>query len=109
MPLSRYRVMWMLVMFDLPVDSKEHRRDYAQFRKKLQSKGFCMLQYSVYAKHLPSEDALSPLRTHIQASLPPDGQVRLMAVTDHQFSKMEVYFGRKRRKVEDPPLQISLF
>jgi len=30
-------------------------------------------------------------------------------VTDHQFGKMEVYFGRKRRAAEDPPLQISLF
>lgn len=101
--------MWMFVMFDLPVDSRDRRRDYAQFRKKLLSKGFTMLQYSVYAKHVPSEDAVTPLRTHVVSALPPDGQVRVMAVTDHQFSKMEVFFGRKRKKTEDPPLQISLF
>lgn len=92
-------------MFDLPVLSKDQRREYAQFRKKLQAKGFTMLQYSVYAKHLAAE----PLKSHVKAALPPQGQVRVMAVTDHQFGKMEVYFGRKRRPVEDPPLQISLF
>jgi CRISPR-associated protein Cas2 len=109
MALSRYRIMWLFVMFDLPVLTREQRRDYAQFRKKLQSKGFTMLQYSVYAKHLPTEDAAEPLKDHVKAALPPKGQVRVLAVTDRQFSRMEVYFGKKRQRVEDPPLQISLF
>jgi len=101
--------MWLFVMFDLPVETKIQRREYAQFRKKLQSKGFTMLQYSVYAKHLPTEDAAEPLKATVKAVLPPKGQVRVMAVTDHQFGKMEVFFGKNRRPVEDPPLQISLF
>jgi CRISPR-associated protein Cas2 len=109
MALSRYRIMWLFVMFDLPVETKIQRREYAQFRKKLQSKGFTMLQYSVYAKHLPTEDAAEPLKATVKAVLPPKGQVRVMAVTDHQFGKMEVFFGKNRRPVEDPPLQISLF
>jgi CRISPR-associated protein Cas2 len=101
--------MWLFVMFDLPVETKVQRREYTQFRKKLQSKGFTMLQYSVYAKHLPTEDAAEPLKATVKAVLPPKGQVRVMAVTDHQFGKMEVFFGKNRRLVEDPPLQISLF
>lgn len=109
MALSKYRVMWLFVMFDLPVLTKQDRRDYGQFRKKLQSKGFTMLQLSVYAKHLPSEEAAEPLKLHVHAALPPKGQVRILAVTDRQFGKMEVYFGRKRTAVEDPPLQIALF
>jgi CRISPR-associated protein Cas2 len=109
MALSRYRIMWLFVMFDLPVVTRDQRREYAQFRKKLQSKGFTMLQYSVYAKHLPTEDAAEPLKANVKAALPPKGQVRVLAVTDHQFGKMEVFFGKNRRPVEDPPLQISLF
>jgi CRISPR-associated protein Cas2 len=109
MALSRYRIMWLFVMFDLPVITKDQRREYTQFRKKLQSKGFTMLQYSVYAKHLPTEDAAEPLKANVKAALPPKGQVRVLAVTDHQFGKMEVFFGKNRRPVEDPPLQISLF
>jgi CRISPR-associated protein Cas2 len=109
MPISGYRVMWMFAMFDLPVETKEHRREYAQFRKKLLNKGFTMLQYSVYAKHVPSEEASESLRATVRAALPPHGQVRLMAVTDHQFGKMDVFHGSKRRAAEEPPLQIALF
>lgn len=109
MPVAPYRIMWLFAMFDLPVDSKEHRRDYAQFRKKLLGVGFAMLQYSVYAKHLPSEDAADALCLKVRAALPTQGQVRLLLVTDRQFGRMEVYYGRKRKPVEDPPLQISLF
>jgi CRISPR-associated protein Cas2 len=108
-PLSAYRIMWLFAMFDLPVETKENRREYAQFRKKLLANGFTMLQYSVYAKHIPSEEAGEALRGVVRAALPPHGQVRVLAVTDHQFGKMEVYYGRKRRAVEEPPLQISLF
>lgn len=109
MPISAYRVVWLFAMFDLPVDTKEHRRDYAHFRKRLLDKGFTMLQYSVYAKHMPSEEAAESLRLAVREALPPRGQVRVLAVTDHQFGKMEVFYGRKRKAVEDPPLQISLF
>lgn len=109
MPVAAYRVMWLFAMFDLPVDTKTSRREYAQFRKKLLGAGFTMLQYSVYAKHLPSEEASESLRATVRAALPPRGQVRLMAVTDHQFGKMDVFYGKKRRAAEDPPMQIMLF
>jgi hypothetical protein len=29
--------------------------------------------------------------------------------SDHQFEKMEIYIGKKRRRVEDPPQQMMLF
>lgn len=109
MSLSHYRVMWLLVLFDLPVLTTDQRRDYTKFRKQLQAKGFTMLQLSVYAKHLPSEEAAEPLKAQVKMALPPKGQVRVMAITDHQFGKMEVFVGRNRKRVEDPPLQISLF
>ncbi|MGH9455773.1 MAG: CRISPR-associated endonuclease Cas2, partial [Terriglobia bacterium] len=44
--LSGYRAMWLFAMFDLPVDEKELRREYTQFRKGLLREGFTMLQYS---------------------------------------------------------------
>ena len=109
MPASGYRVMWLFAMFDLPVETKAHRREYAQFRKKLLGAGFTMLQYSVYAKHLPSEEAAESLRAGVRAALPPHGQVRLVAITDHQFGKMDVFYGRKRRRVEPAPMQIAMF
>lgn len=101
--------MWLFAMFDLPVDSKAARKRYARFRKLLLTEGFTMLQYSVYARHLASEESGATLRRRLRHNLPPDGQVRLLPVTDRQFSKMEVYFGKKRAKSEDPPTQFLLF
>lgn len=109
MPLAPYRIMWLFVMFDLPVDDKDRRREYTQFRKLLIKKGFTMLQFSVYAKHMESEDASDALQAQVQKVIPPFGQVRILAVTDRQFGKMVVFWGKKRSKVEDPPLQITLF
>lgn len=71
--------------------------------------GFMMLQFSVYARPLSSEDAALAHRRLIRRSLPPEGQVRVLTVTDHQFGKMEVYFARKRRDPEETPPQLMLF
>jgi len=101
--------MWMFAMFDLPVTDKEARKRYARFRKALLTRGFTMLQYSVYARHCASEQSAQGVRNDVRAVLPPEGQVRLLAVTDRQFGKMEVYFGKKRSPTEDPPAQFMLF
>ncbi|MCX6625368.1 MAG: CRISPR-associated endonuclease Cas2 [Acidobacteria bacterium] len=106
---SEFRDMWVFALFDLPVTTREHRREYTHFRKALLTRGFVMLQYSVYARHSVSEEAVESARAHIRMALPPHGQVRLLAVTDHQFGKMEVYFGRKRKATEEPPAQMLLF
>jgi len=101
--------MWLLAMFDLPVKSKDDRREYTRFRHVLQRCGFVMLQFSVYARFLPSEDASAIYRKVVRAALPPGGEVRLMAVTDHQYGKMEIFLGRKRKSAEAPPAQLGLF
>lgn len=101
--------MWLFAMFDLPVGSKQLRREYAQFRKFLLSEGFCMLQFSVYARHCPSEESGEGVRNRVRAMVPRHGQVRLLTVTDRQFGKMEVLYGKKRAPVEEPPQQFMLF
>jgi len=106
---SGYQWMWLFAMFDLPIETKEMRRDYARFRKYLLSQGFSMLQLSVYARHCPSEESGEGIRRRIGESVPPHGQVRLLLVTDRQFGKMEVYFGKSRRPTEEPPPQLMLF
>jgi CRISPR-associated protein Cas2 len=101
--------MWLFAMFDLPVDKPELRREYALFRKALLREGFTMLQYSVYVHYVASEESDEALRKNVHAALPSHGQVRLISVTDRQFEKMEVYVGKRRDRVEDPPHQMMLF
>lgn len=106
---SAYRIMWLFAMFDLPVATKAQRRRYAQFRKALIQLGFNRLQFSVYARHCPSEDSMRVQAKHVRLLLPSEGEVRLLGVTDRQFAKMESYFGEKRIPTESPPEQLMLF
>ncbi len=101
--------MWVITMFDLPVDTKEARRAYALFRKGLKQDGFVMLQYSVYARACPSEENAEAHRRRVRQMLPSDGEVRIITLTDKQFERMEVFFGTMRRKTEKQPGQISFF
>ena len=45
-----YRFMRVLVMFDLPTETAENRRNYTKFRKYLIKSGFMMMQQSVYVR-----------------------------------------------------------
>jgi CRISPR-associated protein Cas2 len=101
--------MWLVAMFDLPVDTKRARKAYTQFRKTLLKRGFTMLQYSVYARYCPSEQASDTHRKHVERALPDNGQVRVMAITDQQFAKMQVFFGKNRLPAEGVPDQLLLF
>ncbi len=109
LPPSGYQWMWLFAMFDLPTTNKALKRDYSRFRKYLLSQGFSMLQFSVYARHCPSEEAGEGIRIRVGKSVPNHGQVRLMLVTDRQFGKMEVYYGKNRSPIEEPPSQFMLF
>lgn len=42
--------MRVLVMFDLPTETAENRRNYTKFRKYLIKSGFMMMQQSVYVR-----------------------------------------------------------
>ena len=56
MHLSGYRFMWLVVMFDLPVDTKKARRNYTRFRKQLLRDGFTKMQFSIYTRHCSSQE-----------------------------------------------------
>ena len=47
--------MWVFVFFDLPVLTKQQRKQATQFRKALEKDGFTMMQFSVYVRHCPSK------------------------------------------------------
>ena len=36
---SEYRIMWILVLFDLPTETKKDKKAYIDFRKNLQKDG----------------------------------------------------------------------
>lgn len=101
--------MWIFVMFDLPTDTKKARKAYTVFRDSLLKDGFSMLQYSVYARHCASEENADIHEKRVKGFLPPDGEVRLMTVTDKQFERMKIFYGKIRKATEKAPEQASFF
>jgi CRISPR-associated protein Cas2 len=101
--------MWVFTMFDLPVDTKKARREYARFRKLLLKDGFEQLQYSIYARPCPSKENAAVHQRRVEAAIPPDGEVRILSITDQQFGRMRVFFGRMRKRPERAPRQLEIF
>lgn len=101
--------MWIIVMFDLPVDTPEARANYSAFRKQLLENSFIMLQYSVYARHAYSEENANTHIGRTKSAIPPDGHVRIFQITDKQYQRMQVFLGKTRKKTEQPPQQLTFF
>jgi CRISPR-associated protein Cas2 len=102
-------MMWVVVMFDLPVDTKAARRAYAEFRKELLVDGFEMMQYSVYARHSFSEENAQVHIKRVERIVPLDGEVRVLTITDKQFERMRIFWGKRRVPPRQPPAQLELF
>ena len=45
----------------------------------------------------------------VRTTVPPDGEVRVMQFTDKQFSRMEVFSGKRRVRAEETPAQLEMF
>lgn len=101
--------MWVFVFFDLPVETKNDRRNYALFRKSLQKDGFCMLQFSIYVRNCNSRENAEVHTNRVKSFLPPKGETIIFSLTDKQYTLME--FFRSRSPAERPatPQQLEMF
>jgi len=106
---SGYRTVWLFAMFDLPTDTKKAVKDYTRFRKNLIKDGVSMVQYSIYVRHCASEENAKVHYQRVENFLPPDGEVRLLQITDKQFERMQVYWGKRRKTTPPSPKQLELF
>ena len=109
MQISGYRYMWVIAMFDLPTETPAARREYAHFRKFLLKDGFRMMQYSVYSRHCSSQENADVHVQRIERNVPPDGEVRIITITDKQFERMRIFWGKMRKPTETPPRQLEFF
>ncbi len=107
--LNAYRIMWVLVFFDLPTETKKERKIYADFRKKLLADGFSMFQFSIYLRHCASMENADVHIKRVKKSLPEKGHVGILTITDKQFGMMEIYFGPKLAELPNIPQQLELF
>lgn len=106
---SEYRVMWVLVFFDLPTETKKEKKAAANFRKQLILDGFVMFQFSIYMRHCPSAENAEVHIRRVKSFLPPLGQVGILSITDKQFGSMELFTERKVQKTQVGYMQLELF
>lgn len=87
------RFMRVMVFFDLPTSTAEHRREYTQFRKFLINDGYTMLQFSVYSRTVRNNDDAKAHLRRVERNLPPEGSVRALIVTEKQYAGMRLLLG----------------
>lgn len=93
MEAKEVRFVWLMVFFDLPTKTKPQRRRANRFREFLKKDGFMMLQLSVYARVCRGQDAVDKHVRRVRSSLPKEGSVRALQVTDKQYGRMELMLG----------------
>ena len=101
--------MWVLVLFDLPTETKKERKAYAQFRKKLLLDGFTMFQFSIYVRHCASMENADVHIKRVKSFLPEYGKVDIMCITDKQFGNIDLFYGKKPLPPNAPGQQLELF
>lgn len=88
-----YEFMRLILFFDLPMTTKEEVKIYTRFRKYLIKNGYMMMQFSVYCKIFPNREATVKHVEILRNNVPKKGQIRLLIVTEKQYSKIEIIVG----------------
>lgn len=78
---------WLLVLFDLPVETKDERRLATKFRNNLLDKGYLMLQYSVYARCAVTLEKKDTLIRQLRGINPGTGNIQCIFLTDAQWGQ----------------------
>jgi CRISPR-associated protein Cas2 len=96
--LSGYRILWMLVMFDLPVVTAQQRKEATAFRERLLDLGFERCQLSAYLRFCAGKDVVERHVRRIREFLPEGGKVDILTFTDKQYEKIITFTARRRSK-----------
>lgn len=107
--LSGYRLMWIFVMFDLPVATREEARAATKFREYLLDEGFEKSQFSVYARFCNGKEQFEAYMRRIEAHLPEKGEIHILSFTDRQYENILRYAGQRKRRPRRNPDQLALF
>lgn len=111
MDIKKFKMGWMIVAFDLPVGTKEERKSAFGFRKFLLDDGYQMMQFGVYLRPLVSYARMQTHVRRLREHTPPNGAVRAIFVTESQWERSYVVYGKSRtpREPEKIPEQLHLW
>ena len=104
-----FRHMWIIVFFDLPVKKPTQRKAATKFRNFLLNDGYIMLQYSVYSRVCKGNEAVKKHIKRAQDSLPTEGSIRALQVTDKQYTRMRILLGNPTAEEQTGGEQLLFF
>ena len=107
--LSAYRLMWLLVTFDLPVETRKQRKAAHDFRVHLLDLGFEMSQLSNYLRFCNGKEQFDSYVRKIESNLPERGDVFVFQFTDRQYENVVRFSDQSRRRRQKNPEQLALF
>lgn len=93
--------MRLMVMFDLPTETSEDRRNYRRFRKALINEGFLMMQFSIYVRVCVTRQSASLMEKRIAMITPIAGVVQTLIVTEKQYQAMNFLVGEPKDDVRN--------
>ena len=110
--ISGYRKMVLFVMFDISTETKKDLDKYRKFRNSLLGHGFIMFQYSIYIRFCRSLSIAEKYEKKIEAEAPHNGSIRIMKITESQYSNMiivENYREKPEEKVAKQKQTVMVF
>jgi len=107
--LNQYRILWVIVFYDLPTETAKERKVAARFRKEIMQDGFTMFQFSMYLRHCNSRENADVHIKRVKRILPELGHIGIMTITDKQFGDIELFRGQKVETRPNVPQQLEMF
>ena len=95
--------MWLMVQFDLPMDSKADRLAYRRLRKALRFFGFEFLQKSVYARWEDSDATADHTLSRLSEWIPEEGDVAVFRLSERTMGNAVFYSDGKQSDAPTPP------
>ncbi|BAG13541.1 CRISPR-associated protein Cas2 [Candidatus Endomicrobiellum trichonymphae] len=102
--ISKYKAMWVLIAFDLPVLTQKQRRIASSFREYLKNIGFIMLQKSIYCYYACTKERSDSVEKDIKKHIPDNGHISVLFLTDRMFSMTKNYYGKLKVDISQPEL-----
>jgi CRISPR-associated protein Cas2 len=103
------KLMWMMVMFDLPTETRAERKSATKFRQFLLDEGFEMIQFSVYVQFTGTFESSQKFVRTIKKNNPQYGDINILFFTDKQFANIIHIENRVDKSLKEEPKQFELF
>ena len=102
-----HNTVWIFVLFDLPVGTKQQIRAMHYFRRRLLRNGFVKLQNSIYIRHCCTHAHANMYEGKVTSGIPKNGKVSVLRIRDKQFGRMRNFWGGIERTEEILPQKTS--